>query len=828
MSLNRRRAVAGIAALALSFGTVATISAGPAAAALTLTPAHQWGTNGRVEALLPVAGGKVIVGGLFSAVVDTAGRPSPAANLAIFDPATGIMTAFGSTNGRVAALAASGGTVYVGGDFTKVGGVDRTDLAALDGGTGALKPWAPSTNGVVEALVATAAGVYVGGSFLEINGVPGHSFVAKLDASTGLLDTTWNPMPNERVQALALWGSTLYLGGDFTAVGPKAASFTAAVSTQGTGAPIDVYDGGDTRPTDSAPVTSLATDGSRLYVGAAGAYVGTTGGACTALDAGTGAKVWSKGANGDVQAVQVDGGTIYCGGHFGADGSFDGQRRQKLAAVNAAGVLQGFAPEVNGALGVYAIANTPDHLYIGGEFTSVGSVAAQYFANFVDSAAQVAPLAPRLVSATAGDNRVTVAWDPPSSDGGSPIDFYRVYRKDSGAYDLGVKVPSGLTYTDPTAVNGTTYTYKVAAHNRIPGVGTGPASNELSATPEAGITPPPPPPPAVVPPAVVLVAAKPAAAPTDTTAPTAVLTAVPPANSASRSATISFTGTDPVDATASLKFRCAVDGAAAARCTSPLVLENLTDGPHSATVRAVDPAGNGSEPVAATWLVDVNAPSSSTNSPTAPLTVSSVIPISWSGSDTGSGVVNYDVRYARAAWNGRFGAWAYPAGWQRTAKVSLSAAAKPGSTYCYSTRARDAAGNLSAWSATRCSARALDDRALKAGSGWTRKTSKKSTGATGYYGKTYTASTRAGAVLTRTGVQTDRLALVATRCKACGTVGVYLNGKRLATVNLKAKTTQRRAMINLPRFSLRTTTVTIKVLTNGRAVQIDGLATSRR
>ena len=50
-----------------------------------------------------------------------------------------------------------------------------------------------------------------------------------------------------------------------------------------------------------------------------------------------------------------------------------------------------------------------------------------------------------------------------------------------------VGTPSGTTFTDTTAVNGTTYYYMVKASNAV---GNSPPSNEASATPAAPATPP--------------------------------------------------------------------------------------------------------------------------------------------------------------------------------------------------------------------------------------------------------------------------------------------------------------------------------------------------
>src|SRR5205809_931795 len=98
------------------------------------------------------------------------------------------------------------------------------------------------------------------------------------------------------------------------------------------------------------------------------------------------------------------------------------------------------------------------------------------------------PGAPRNLQATPGDGQVTLNWQPPSNDGGSPILLYTIYRgNSSGGESFLITVPLVTTYTDAPVTNGVTYYYKVSATNAI---GEGPKSNEASATPSAPATPP--------------------------------------------------------------------------------------------------------------------------------------------------------------------------------------------------------------------------------------------------------------------------------------------------------------------------------------------------
>jgi hypothetical protein len=90
-----------------------------------------------------------------------------------------------------------------------------------------------------------------------------------------------------------------------------------------------------------------------------------------------------------------------------------------------------------------------------------------------------------------------------------------------------------------------------------------------------------------------------------------------------------------------------------------------------------------------------------------------------------------------------------------------------------------------------------------------------------------TATTKKGAALTRTGVVLDRVGVVARTGRGYGTVGVYVGRTLIGKISLAASTGHYRAVLLLPRFTLRSGPVTVKVLTSGKPVTIDGLITSR-
>ena len=195
--------------------------------------------------------------------------------------------------------------------------------------------------------------------------------------------------------------------------------------------------------------------------------------------------------------------------------------------------------------------------------------------------------------------------------------------------------------------------------------------------------------------------------------------------------------------------------------------------------------------------------------------------VSWIARDTDAGVDRVQVRRRTASYRSSFGAWSYFREKAWTGSATL--AGRPGRTYCLSVRARDRAGNWSAWSRGKCVSTPVDDRALGATGGWRRVR----TAATSYR-RTETRATRRGAQLRLAGVRGRRLYVVATTCPRCGTVVVRLGGLGLATVSLRSGTVRHRRLLPVRSFSrTRSGILTVRVTSAGRPVSIDGVVAAR-
>lgn len=486
--VNRRLSVVAAAvALLVSTGSVASAAISPA-------PARTWGTNGRVLAVLPV-GDRVYIAGDFTSVIDPSSRTYPASRLAVYIPSTGRFDLgwSASADASVSSLAISSEKLFVGGSFTTMNGIKRKKLARLDASTGTLDPsWSASVDRPPDALATSGDQVYVAGAFTKAAGtgatLTNRPYVAKFSASTGAIDAAWLPTPNERVRTVRTSddGSFVYIGGSFTSVNGAFSVGRVAKLTSSTGSLVAGFVPGATNQTSKPPVYDLWVSGSdRVYVA-----VGGSGGACAAMNATTGSVLWSKHSNGNLQSVRVIGDTVFCGGHFTGVGGFDNQTRYKLASVDrSTGTTLPFAPVVNSALGVWSMGADSTRLYIGGDFTQIDTTAQPGFAAFVDDSARTAPTSPESLVAAPGDSTVLLHWDAPSTDGGSALTRYRIYRSDNaGVAWSQIATSTAPDFVDGSAQNDTSYLYRVTASNVV-GEGTPSASAAARPSSNAATTP---------------------------------------------------------------------------------------------------------------------------------------------------------------------------------------------------------------------------------------------------------------------------------------------------------------------------------------------------
>jgi hypothetical protein len=220
-------------------------------------------TNGTVYAVATSAdGSRVFIGGNFTQV-----NGVPRQNLAALDAVTGALVEdwqadTTGTRPDVLSLAVSGDRLYVGGRFAGIDGIGRSRIAAVDTTTGTalgFNAWNTWLNGAVLEVKVSSDGstVWVGGEFTRIRGVD-RLYTGAIDATTGVPtsfaptgsggriitvalspdnswfyaasdnntvfayqhavsdDPVWRTKMSGNVQAMAVSDSELYLGGHFS------------------------------------------------------------------------------------------------------------------------------------------------------------------------------------------------------------------------------------------------------------------------------------------------------------------------------------------------------------------------------------------------------------------------------------------------------------------------------------------------------------------------------------------------------------------------------------------------------------------------------------
>lgn len=372
--------------------------------------------DGAVWAIQPV-GSTMVVGGQFTKVSPSGGSPVYArSNMMSFNATTGaINTAFNpAVNGTVQQMlpGPTSTTVYITGSFSTVNGVTGK-VFLLDVNTGAIVSTfkAPGINGAVLDIAKVGNRLFIGGNFTVVGGVA-HGGLAGLNAATGALDPFVNLTVTEhhnyngtgaqgvvgvRRMDVSPNGQYLVVIGNFKKVAGIARDQVAMIDISGgsavvradwmthryearcSGGSFDYY----VRDVDFAP------DGSYFVVSATGGpWPGTlcdTASKWTTSASGQDVQpVWIADTGGDtLWSAEVTGTSVYVGGHFrwmnnagGKDSPVGGSvPRPGLAALDPrSGVPFTWNPGRNprGA-GAYVLTATAAGLWVGMDTDYIGN-----------------------------------------------------------------------------------------------------------------------------------------------------------------------------------------------------------------------------------------------------------------------------------------------------------------------------------------------------------------------------------------------------------------------------------------------------------------------
>lgn len=195
--------------------------------------------------------------------------------------------------GRTITATPDGSTVFVGGDFTSVDGVARGHVAAFSTATYALNATIkPTVSGPVRALAASNTTLFIGGSYGSVNGVARNSLSAVSVTNGALLG--WKPKADNGVvwsMVLAPGETRVIVGGSFKSLNAGTALNNGfGQSAYGMGS-LDATTGASEPwaanrtirdATSTGAITSLRTDGQRIYgsgyaFGSGSSFEGTFG-----------------------------------------------------------------------------------------------------------------------------------------------------------------------------------------------------------------------------------------------------------------------------------------------------------------------------------------------------------------------------------------------------------------------------------------------------------------------------------------------------------------------------------------------------------------------
>jgi hypothetical protein len=286
------------------------------------------------------------------------------------------------------------------------------------------------------------------------------------------------------------------------------------------------------------------------------------------------------------------------------------------------------------------------------------------------------------------------------------------------------------------------------------------------------------------------------------------------------------TATDPEGDADVAETRCQLDG------TAPASFDNLpatpcpylapsqyvfTEGIHKLYVASKDKAGNKEIPKTFTFKIDLQGPTSQID-PLAPFQTTNPFTVSWSGSDTVSGVKDYDVRYRQASGSGPFGP--YVQWFTQTTSTSASFSAPAGTTTCFSVRARDnACWTTVKYSPEQCTTAPYDDPSLTRFGYWSTVTGS------GYYGPSVSRSTTVGDKLSLS-LTGSVIGVLATKQPGGGTVQLRWNGVTMSTQSLNAAAVMKKQLLTFNLSGVQTGTLEI-VHSGAGTVDIDAAGAYR-
>lgn len=328
----------------------------------------------------------VYIGGEFSQVGGQSRN-----NLAAINARNGELLPWNpGTNNSVNRIALDGDTIYIGGIFTECGGSTRNRLAAVDR-DGSHLSWNPNANNYVLDIVVAPDMIYVSGGFTHVGGF-NRTRLANLHKVSGQA-LLWAPSTDNNPKSLALSGSTFYIGGNFNQMNSVSRSRLGSVTTDGALQPWN--------PGANDEVEGIVNLGSSLLVhGRFDVIGGVARDGLARIDAAGNVLPFAPTFDDAIKAVTVQGNRIYGCGYFT---KANGQNRRGFAAFDLSGNLLPWSPSYTGDL-FYTVKVSKGTVFVGGFIDTVDGIPSKGFAAIYDPA-----LLPVPKVSIRGEKRITTS-----------------------------------------------------------------------------------------------------------------------------------------------------------------------------------------------------------------------------------------------------------------------------------------------------------------------------------------------------------------------------------------------------------------------------------
>ncbi|MBK8284428.1 MAG: delta-60 repeat domain-containing protein [Ahniella sp.] len=351
------------------------------------------------------------------------------------------------------------GKLVVGGDFTRIAGVGRANLARFNVDGSLDTTFTLAVDGIVFCLEIDAQGwIYAGGSFQNVGG-QSRSRLARFSAA-GAVDANWQADTDGTVYDIALNNaqSQLYVVGEYSEISDNLRERVARVSTAN-GAALDAQWrlGGEA----DVGVTDVLPDEGNGFVYIAGYMESVDGnihrGVARLSVSGFGAvDNWNPQLDGNVFALEQDATHVFVGGPFTQVNTAGGLATQlRLARIAKTGALgdSNWNPGMTAADSVIHLRRSTDGLYVAGRFFQVGGQAQSHLAR-VDAA---------------GTGALDLTWRPVVQD---PAQFVLldpqqdVFAAEYFEPNVGLNEAGTLTRRSRLAGAQSLWTQQIAAENR--------------------------------------------------------------------------------------------------------------------------------------------------------------------------------------------------------------------------------------------------------------------------------------------------------------------------------------------------------------------------